>query len=264
MNPASTAAVPVPVPPSALRAEGWAGAGVGAGAASPGPRVDSALTLLRDAAACGRARLSTSFGAEDMVLLDLVVRERLPIEVFTLDTGRLHEETYRLMARVEERYGRVVRSWFPDAGALQALVAAQGVNGFYDSVAQRQACCRVRKVEPLARALAGAQAWVTGQRAAQSVTRTALSPREHDAAHGLEKFNPLHDWSEAEVWAYLRAHAVPTNELHERFFPSIGCAPCTRAITPGEDLRAGRWWWEQPAARECGLHTSAESHPPAP
>ncbi len=225
-----------------------------AAAGGPAARTASALALLRDAAALGAARLSTSFGAEDMVLLDLVARERLPVEIFTLDTGRLHEETYRLMARVEQRYGRVVRSHFPDAAALQALVAAQGVNGFHDSVAGRQACCRVRKVEPLARALAGAGAWITGQRAAQSVTRAGLPPREHDAAFGVEKFNPLHDWSEADTWAYLRAHDVPTNELHERFFPSIGCAPCTRAITPGEDIRAGRWWWEQPAGRECGLH----------
>lgn len=224
---------------------------------APSGRIASALTLLRQAVALGAARLSTSFGAEDMVLLDLVVRERLPVEVFTLDTGRLHEETYRLMARVEQRYGRIVRSHFPDAADLQALVWAQGVNGFYDSVAHRQACCRVRKVEPLARALAGAQAWVTGQRAAQSVTRAGLPPRERDAAFGIEKFNPLHDWSETEVWAYLRAHEVPTNELHERFFPSIGCAPCTRAVTLGEDIRAGRWWWEQADGRECGLHRHA-------
>jgi phosphoadenosine phosphosulfate reductase len=227
-------------------------------------RIASALGWLREAAALGRARFSSSFGAEDMVLLDLIARERLPVEIFTLDTGRLHEETYRLMARVEERYGRIVRSHFPDATALQALVARQGVNGFYESVEQRKACCRVRKVEPLQRALAGADAWITGQRAAQSTTRERLAPREHDPDLPIEKFNPLHDWSELDVWTYLHAHEVPTNELHARFFPSIGCAPCTRAVSAGEDIRAGRWWWEQPASRECGLHARGAGATPRP
>lgn len=217
-------------------------------------RVESALTLLREAASLQPAAFSTSFGAEDMVLLDLICGHALPVEVFTLDTGRLPEETYVLMQHTEARYGRVVRTVFPDAQAVAALVAANGINGFYDSVEQRKACCAVRKLQPLARALHGHAAWITGQRAAQSTTRSALAGREFDAALGIAKFNPLHDWSEADVWAYVRAHDVPYNALHDRFYPSIGCAPCTRAITPGEDLRAGRWWWENPDSKECGLH----------
>jgi phosphoadenosine phosphosulfate reductase len=216
--------------------------------------IDSALALLAEAAQLQPAAFSTSFGAEDMVVLDLIRRHGLPISVFTLDTGRLPEETYRLMPKVEARYGRCFEVHFPDAQAVQRLVAENGINGFYESVAKRKACCAVRKAEPLARALAGKEAWVTGLRAAQSVTREQLAARAHDAERGLEKFSPLHDWSEADVWAYLRAEGVPYNELHDRFYPSIGCAPCTRAITPGEDIRAGRWWWEHADSRECGLH----------
>lgn len=217
-------------------------------------RIDSALAVLAEAARRPPAAFSTSFGAEDMVLLDLIRRHDLPISIFTLDTGRLPAETYRLMQQVEEEYGSCVTVFFPDAQAVQRLVAADGINGFYGSVDKRKACCAVRKTEPLGRALAGKRAWVTGLRAAQSVTRAQLAAREHDAAFGIEKFNPLHDWSEADVWAHIRAHDVPYNELHDRFYPSIGCAPCTRAITPGEDIRAGRWWWELPESKECGLH----------
>jgi phosphoadenosine phosphosulfate reductase len=217
-------------------------------------RIEDALAILREAAAQPAAVFSTSFGAEDMVVLDLIRRLHLPIKAFTLDTGRLPEETYQLMQQVEARYGRCVEVVFPDAAAVQHLVAAQGINGFYDSVERRKACCAVRKIEPLTRALAGTSAWVTGLRAAQSVTRAALSPREWDPAHLLTKFNPLHDWSEAEVGDYLRAFGVPINALHARGYPSIGCAPCTRAITAGEDIRAGRWWWENADTKECGLH----------
>ena len=217
-------------------------------------RQDNAIAVLRDAAALPSARFSTSFSAEDMVVLDLIHGHGLKIVSFTLDTGRLPEETYRLMQRVEARYGRRVDSYFPDAAALQQLVARQGINGFYDGVAQRKACCGVRKTEPLARALKGSAAWVTGLRAAQSVTRSALAPREWDTGYQLTKFNPLHDWSEVEVWDYLREFDVPTNELHARGYPSIGCAPCTRAISVGEDIRAGRWWWENADTKECGLH----------
>jgi len=217
-------------------------------------RIETALAVLREAAALQPAAFSTSYGAEDMVVLDLIRRFELPVAVFTLDTGRLPEETYRLMQRVETRYGACVAVYFPEARAVQALVGAHGINGFYDSVDRRKACCDVRKLEPLARALAGKRAWVTGLRAAQSVTRAALATREFDAQRGLTKFNPLADWSEDDVWSYLRAHAVPYNELHDRSYPSIGCAPCTRAIAPGEDLRAGRWWWELPESKECGLH----------
>jgi phosphoadenosine phosphosulfate reductase len=219
----------------------------------PAASVAGALALLREAAR-RPAAFSTSLGAEDMVVLDLIRRHALPIGIFTLDTGRLPEPTYALLQQVEERYGRCVEVYFPDAQAVQQLVAVQGINGFYDSIAQRKACCAVRKLEPLARALAGKQGWVTGLRAQQSVTRAALAPREHDAERGLEKFNPLHDWTEGEVWAYLRQEGVPYNALHDQGYPSIGCAPCTRAVAPGEDVRAGRWWWEAPAAKECGLH----------
>lgn len=217
-------------------------------------RIDSALAVLRAAADLPPAAFSTSFGAEDMVVLDLIRRHALPIGIFTLDTGRLPEETYVLMQQVEQRYGRCVATLFPDAQAVQRLVAANGINGFYDSVDNRKACCAVRKLEPLGRALAGKRAWVTGLRAEQSVTRADLAKREIDRERGLEKFNPLADWSESDVWAYIRANDVPYNALHDRSYPSIGCAPCTRAVAPGEDVRAGRWWWENPESKECGLH----------
>ena len=213
----------------------------------------SALDGLREAATLNAA-FSTSFGAEDMVLLDLIRVHELPIHIFTLDTGRLPEATYALMQRVEALYGRCVATYFPDAGAVQRLVAENGINGFYDSVAKREACCAVRKLEPLARALAGRGAWVTGLRAQQSSARAGVGLRSFDAERGLEKFNPLHDWTEAEVWDYLRGGGVPYNELHDRGYPSIGCAPCTRAVALGEDPRAGRWWWELASAKECGLH----------
>jgi len=231
----------------------------GPGAAGVTPQDDSAhvqgaLALLHAAAAAGPAVFSTSFGAEDMVLLDLIRRHGLPIAMFTLDTGRLPEETHALMRAVEDRYGRCVSVLFPDAAAVQALVARDGSNGFRDSVEKRKACCAVRKLEPLGRALAGRRAWVTGLRAGQSASRAQLAARETDAERGVEKFNPLHDWTEAQVWDYLRGGAVPYNALHDRFYPSIGCAPCTRAVAVGEDIRAGRWWWENEAAKECGLH----------
>jgi phosphoadenosine phosphosulfate reductase len=221
-------------------------------------RVASALAVLREAEALGtpqaHATFSTSFGAEDVVVLDLIARHALAIDSFTLDTGRLPEATYDVMQATEQRYGSIVKVYFPDASAVEALVTRNGINGFYESVENRKACCGVRKLEPLARALAGRPAWVTGLRSAQSVTRTDTPSREHDAERKLDKFNPLHDWSERDVWAYIRAFDVPYNALHDQFYPSIGCAPCTRAISPGEDIRAGRWWWEDPALKECGLH----------
>ena len=200
------------------------------------------------------AALASSFGAEDMVLTDVIARHALPIAIFSLDTGRLHDETYALMDRVREHYGLPVELYYPDPRALEAYVRSQGVNAFYRSVELRQRCCAIRKSAPLARALAGRDAWITGQRREQSITRRDLELEEYDAAHELPKFNPLVDWTEDDVWGYVRAHGVPTNPLHARGFPSIGCAPCTRAIEPGEDVRAGRWWWEQPEHKECGLH----------
>lgn len=202
----------------------------------------------------GTVTFANSFGAEDMVLTDLILSEHLPIEIFSLDTGRLPAETYTLIGEVEHRYGAKLVIYFPQADAVEAYVHTHGINAFYDSVELRRACCQVRKVDPLRRALAGKRAWITGMRAAQSATRTDLPVRQFDEANGLEKYCPLADWSEANVWAYIRIHDVPYNALHDQFYPSIGCAPCTRAITVGEDVRAGRWWWENADSKECGLH----------
>ncbi len=201
------------------------------------------------------ATLAASFGAEDMVLIDLLARHRLPIGVFTLDTGRLPEETQSLIHVTARRYGLAITVVAPDAGEVERYVSTHGPNAFYDSRALRLECCAIRKVRPLARVLAGQRAWITGQRRAQSATRRALPLQEWDAEHGIHKFNPLADWSDDAVWTYVRTHDVPYNALHDRGYPSIGCAPCTRAITPGEDSRAGRWWWESDEHRECGLHT---------
>ncbi len=223
-------------------------------------KADAARAFLREAVAefgtAGELTFANSFGAEDMVLTDLILQAKLPIEIFSLDTGRLPAETYSLIGEVEKRYGVKLKIYFPDAGAVEQYVRTHGINGFYDSVELRKGCCGVRKMEPLRRALAGKKAWITGLRAAQSVTRTGMALREFDEGNGLEKLNPLLDWSETEVWAYIRLFDVPYNALHDQFYPSIGCAPCTRAIAVGEDVRAGRWWWEDPTTKECGLHVS--------
>lgn len=205
------------------------------------------------------ATFANSLGAEDMVLTDLIVKEKLAIEIFSLDTGRLPLETYDLMARVQEHYGLKLKVFTPRAELLEPFVRENGINAFYDSVEMRKGCCHVRKVEPLQRALAGKKAWITGMRAQQSATRDGLPVRAFDEGNGLEKFNPLADWSEKEVWAYIKQNGVPYNALHDRFYPSIGCAPCTRAVTPGEDIRSGRWWWENADTKECGLHLKAAS-----
>lgn len=205
------------------------------------------------------AVFANSFGAEDMVLTDLIARHQLPIQGFSLDTGRLPDETYALMQTVHERYQQnPVQVFFPDAGQVEAYVNANGINAIYNSVELRKACCHIRKGEPLKRALAGKQAWVTGLRREQSPTRTDLGNHEYDEANGLEKFNPLIEWTEKDVWAYIKANNVPYNALHDRHYPSIGCAPCTRAIAMGEDIRAGRWWWENPENKECGLHVKGD------
>ena len=215
---------------------------------------DVTALLQRIAALHPAAALASSFGAEDMALTDMISKHALPIAIFTLDTGRLPGETYALIDRVREHYGLPIEVHYPDARALEAFVRANGVNAFYRSVELRQRCCGIRKTAPLARALVGRSAWITGQRRAQAVTRRDLAVEEFDGKHKLAKFNPLADWSDDDVWSYVRAHEVPTNPLHARGYPSIGCAPCTRAIEPGEDIRAGRWWWEHPEHRECGLH----------
>ena len=200
------------------------------------------------------AVFASSLAAEDMVLTDLILRDKLPIAIFSLETGRLHPETLSMVERVKQRYDYDIALFRPQPEAVERYVSQNGLNAFYDSVDMRKECCRIRKVEPLGRALAGKQAWITGQRRAQSSTRAALAVQEDDAAHGMQKFNPLTDWSEDNVWEYLRANGVPTNPLHDRGYPSIGCEPCTRAVQPGEDVRAGRWWWENPESKECGLH----------
>jgi phosphoadenosine phosphosulfate reductase len=197
---------------------------------------------------------ANSFGAEDMVLMDLICRHGLAIEIFSLDTGRLPAETYELMQTAERRYKARVKAYFPDYKSVEEYVTNHGPNAFYDSVELRKRCCRVRKVEPLGRALRGKKAWITGLRREQSQTRDALPYSQWDEANRLHKFNPLHDWTTKEVWAYIRHFDVPYNSLHDKFYPSIGCAPCTRAIAVGEDIRAGRWWWENPESKECGLH----------
>ncbi len=205
------------------------------------------------------AALASSFGAEDMVLTDLIARRFPGIEIFTLDTGRLPEATHALMRELADRYGLPIRIYYPDATELEGYVASHGPNAFFNSVELRKGCCRVRKVNPLRRALSGRRAWITGLRREQSPTRTAIPVKEFDGEHGLLKFNPLFDWTRNEVWSYIRDHKLPYNALHDQGYASIGCAPCTRAITVGEDERAGRWWWEDPETKECGLHPARQS-----
>lgn len=211
----------------------------------------------------GRLSYSNSLGAEAMVLTDIIWTQFPQIEMFSIDTGRLHEETYRLIDRLQRRYRRTLRVVYPDARELERLVARQGMNGFYESLDARLECCRIRKVEPFRRAIAGCAAWVTGVRREQSAARAQGRIEEWDPEYGLYKVSPLIDWSEAQVWQYIRARELPYNALHDRQYPSIGCSPCTRAIQPGESRRAGRWWWEQPESRECGLHPRASATAPA-
>ena len=216
---------------------------------------EQVLNVLKDAANKFPAiTFANSFGAEDMVLTDIIMREKLAIEIFSLDTGRLPVETYTLMAEAESTYNTKLKVYFPKHEVVEQYVQTKGINAFYESIDLRKACCHMRKVEPLQRALNGKQAWITGMRAEQATTRANLPVKEFDEGNKLEKFNPLSDWTEQEVWAYIRLHEVPYNKLHDAFYPSIGCAPCTRAVAIGEDVRAGRWWWEDPTSKECGLH----------
>ncbi len=215
------------------------------------------ITVLGEiGASSSPAGFASSFGAEDMVLLDLIAGHARGIEVFTIDTGRLPEPTYELMTRVRERYPVPVRIYCPETRSLESYVEQNGPDAFYQSVAQRQECCHIRKVEPLGRALEGKKSWVTGQRREQSPTRDNLAVKVWDDANGLYKFNPLLEWSMNEVWTYIHENQVPYNSLHDEGYPSIGCAPCTRAVTPGADIRSGRWWWESSDSKECGLHTA--------
>jgi phosphoadenosine phosphosulfate reductase len=220
-------------------------------------RVENARRLLARAAEAHPDAIvqASSLGAEDQVLTDLIARDRLPIAIATLDTGKLHGETLALIEVVRERYGLFVERYRPVHEAVIAFVGRHGDDAMRKSVELRKACCALRKVEPLGRMLAGRTAWVTGLRREQSNDRAAVEFETIDE-HGRSKVSPLADWSWGDVWHYLRVHEVPYNALHDLFFPSIGCAPCTRAVAVGEDFRAGRWWWEGDAAKECGLHVA--------
>ena len=202
-------------------------------------------------------QFANSLGAEDVVITDMICRHAPGIGMFSLDTGRLPNETLSLLATMEARYSRTITVYYPKGSDTEALVKDQGINGFYQGIEERKRCCYVRKVAPLQRALSPADAWITGLRKDQSTTRNQVAHSEWDDSNGLQKLNPLVDWSEADVWGYIHAHQLPYNALHDQSFPSIGCAPCTRPIAQGEDVRSGRWWWEQPDLKECGLHTTA-------
>jgi phosphoadenosine phosphosulfate reductase len=221
---------------------------------------ESVSQRLRSAIAAidGRIVLTTSFGQEAQLIAHHIFTEKLPIEIVTLDTGRLFPETYQVWQETEERYGVRIRASYPEARALSELVADQGINGFYYSEDARNACCDVRKVQPLRNALDGASGWIVGLRADQSRHRQSVRLASWDSHHELIKFAPLFDWTREEVAAECAALGVPVNPLHARGFPSIGCQPCTRAVRPGEPERAGRWWWEADQTKECGLHLAPD------
>jgi len=202
----------------------------------------------------GAIVFTTSLGMEDQVITDMILRERLPIEITTIDTGRLHEETYKVLDRTNRRYGAKIGIVAPEAADIERMVTTKGPLSFYESIENRKECCHYRKVKPLDRALAGKRCWITGIRAEQSTGRSRLSTFTHDEERGVLKCQPLLHWSSDDVRRYIHDHDVPYNSLHDRGYPSIGCAPCTRAIREGEDERAGRWWWENDDTRECGLH----------
>ena len=201
----------------------------------------------------GKVVFSTSLGQEDQVITQLIASQNLPIQIFSLDTGRLFGETLDLLARTESKYKTRIKLYYPERESVENWVAKNGINGFYESVENRKSCCYVRKVEPLKRALAGNEIWVTGLRAEQSANRSGMKKIEWDEGNQIIKYNPLLDWTFDEMIAYIGEHKIPYNPLHDQGFISIGCAPCTRAIFPGEDARAGRWWWED-SKKECGLH----------
>ncbi len=218
-------------------------------------RVANAIAVLKQAAAehAGAVVQSTSLGAEDMVITDLIARHKIAMALGTLETGKLHAETSALIPLIEQRYGLEVEVYRPEAEAVIHFVKNYGERAMYDSIDLRKGCCAIRKLEPLSRMLAGRTAWVTGLRREQSNNRGDVPFSEADDK-GRTKFNPLADWTWNDVWNYISANEVPYNPLHDQFMPSIGCEPCTRAIAVGEDFRAGRWWWEDEGAKECGLH----------
>ncbi len=203
----------------------------------------------------GDIKFANSFGAEDVALMDIIAKTAPQIRVFTLDTGRLNDETYLVMDATRLRHENVpIEVMFPEREKVEALTNEKGFYSFRESVELRKECCSIRKVQPLKRALAGVEAWMTGLRRDQAVTRTDTRAIEWDEGNGIVKVNPIIEWSVDDVWAYIKANKVPYNKLHDQHYPSIGCAPCTRAIKDGEDIRAGRWWWENPEFKECGLH----------
>ncbi len=207
----------------------------------------------------GKIVFSTSFGWEDQVITHMIFANKLPIKVFTLETGRLFPETYYVWNRTMELYGQPIHAYYPDGRLLEQLISKKGPNSFYESVENRKECCNIRKVEPLRRALRGNDCWVTGIRADQSANRQFMGDTEWDEQNNLVKFHPLYNWTLDEVKDYIKENNIPYNALHDRGFPSIGCAPCTRAISEGEDFRAGRWWWEDQSKKECGLHSHSEA-----
>ncbi len=220
-------------------------------------KIDNVISLLQQGLEKfdGSITFANSLGAEDVVLTDLISKHAPEIGMFVLDTGRLPEETLKLLADMQRTYGNLKMTvYYPEAADVEAYVQENGINAFYESQALRKGCCFVRKIKPLQRALSGHQAWITGLRREQSVTRDEIAFEERDEGNQMQKLNPLADWSEKDIWAYINANDVPYNALHDQHYPSIGCAPCTRAISVGEDVRAGRWWWENPENRECGLH----------
>ena len=216
---------------------------------------DPVQTLSNLAAAFpGQVIFSTSFSWEDQLITHLIFSNNLDIKVFTLDTGRMFPETYSTWSATLEKYGQPITAYYPDAQALQKFVAEKGPNSFYESVENRKGCCYIRKVEPLQRAVEGNKVWVTGIRAEHSPNRTDMTQVEWDGTNNITKYHPLLNWTTTEVTSFIKEHHVPYNPLHDKGFVSIGCAPCTRAIRPGEDFRAGRWWWEDADKKECGLH----------
>lgn len=204
----------------------------------------------------GQITFSTSFGWEDQVVTDMIFANDLPVKVFTLETGRLFPETYYVWNRTLENYQKPIHAYYPDAAALEEMITKKGPSSFYESVDNRKECCHIRKIVPLKRALSGNKLWVTGIRAEQSLNRTDMSNLEWDEQNQLIKFHPIFEWSLEEVKAYIKKNNIVYNTLHDRGFPSIGCAPCTRAVQEGEDFRAGRWWWEDQSKKECGLHAT--------
>jgi len=201
-------------------------------------------------------RFATSLAAEDMVITDAIAKSKAKIKLFTLATGRLHQETVNMVKITENHYGVSIAMVYPQDADVQAFIDQYGMNGFYDGEEPKKACCGARKIKPLNEALLGADAWISGQRREQSMTRTELNLEELDDARGIAKFNPLFDWTEADIWAYIKQENVPIHPLHLQGFPSIGCEPCTRQVKKDEDIRAGRWWWLQSDSKECGLHVN--------